>query len=93
MAIEIEKLPFDIKYNPEKLGAVLLADKVLTLTERVKELEIKHDMKDVDMSDYTNEQWFNELRSYLKNVMGMNHAQMKAEFDKRFPDLLVRDLL
>ena len=58
-----------------------------------RELEIKHDIKDVDMSDYTNEQWFNELRAYLKDVMGMNHGQMKTEFDKRFPDLLIRDLL
>jgi hypothetical protein len=57
-----------------------------------RELEIKHDIKNVDMSDYTNEQWFNELRSYLTDVMGMNKAQLKAEFDKRFPDLLVRDL-
>ena len=23
-----------------------------------RELEIKHDIKDVDMPDYTNEQWF-----------------------------------
>ena len=39
MSIDIEKLPLDIKHNPEKLGAVLLADKCLSLTERVKELE------------------------------------------------------
>ena len=57
-----------------------------------RELEVKHDIKDVDMSDYTNEQWFNELRSYLTDVIGMNKAQLKAEFNKRFPDLLVRDL-
>ena len=57
-----------------------------------RELEIKHDIKDVDMSGYTNEQWFNELRAYLTDVMGMNAVQLKAEFDKRFPDLLVRDL-
>ena len=93
MSIDIEKLPLDIKHNPEKLGNILLADKCISLSERVKELESKHDIKDVDMSDYTNEQWFNELRVYLKGVMGMNHAQMKAEFDKRFPDLLVKDLL
>ncbi len=56
------------------------------------EAEIKLEMTDVDMSGYTNEQWFNELRAYLTDVMGMNAAQLKAEFDKRFPELLVRDL-
>lgn len=39
MSINIEKLAVDIKNNPEKLGAVLLADKYLTLVGRVKELE------------------------------------------------------
>ena len=57
-----------------------------------RELEVKHDIKNVDMSGYTNEQWFNELLAYLTDVMGMNKAELKAEFDKRFPDLLVRDL-
>jgi hypothetical protein len=56
------------------------------------DIETKHEMSTVDMSDYTNEKWFNELQAYLKDVMGMNHAQMKAEFDKRFPELLVKDL-
>lgn len=60
--------------------------------EDYEHLEIKHDIKDVDMSSYTNEQMFNELRTYLTDVMGMNKAQLKAEFDVRFPDLLVRDL-
>lgn len=58
-----------------------------------RELEVKHDIKDVDMTDYTNEQWFDELRAYLTDVMGMNKKQLKAEFNKRFPDLLVKDLL
>ena len=57
-----------------------------------REMEDKHEIEDVDMSDYTNEQWFDELQAYLTDVMGMNKAQLKAEFDKRFPDLLVRDL-
>tara|TARA_R110000851_G_C12832360_1_gene540812 strand:+ start:167 stop:454 length:288 start_codon:yes stop_codon:yes gene_type:complete len=39
MSIDIEKLPFDIKHNPEKLGNILLTDKYLTLIDRVKELE------------------------------------------------------
>lgn len=55
-------------------------------------LEDKHEVRDVDMSGYTDEQWFNELRAYLTDVMGMNKAHIKDEFDKRFPDLLVRDL-
>ena len=62
-------------------------------TDSETELEIKHDIKDFDMSDYTNEQWFNELRDYLKDVIGMNASQLKAEFDKRFPELLPRDLI
>lgn len=57
-----------------------------------RELEIKHDIKDVDMSGYTNEQWFNELRAYLTDVIGMNAAQLKNEFDSRFPELLPRGL-
>ena len=61
--------------------------------DQERESEIKHEGKDVDMSGYTNEQWFNELRGYLTDVMGMNKAQLKTEFDKRFPELLVRDLL
>ena len=57
-----------------------------------KHLEEKHEIKNIDMSDYTNEQWFIGIREYLIEVMGMNSAQVKEEFDKRFPDLLVRDL-
>ena len=49
------------------------------------EAEIKLEMADVDMSGYTNEQWFNELRAYLTDVIGMNTAQLKAEFYKSFP--------
>ena len=60
--------------------------------EDFEHLEDKHEIRDVDMSGYTDEQWFNELRAYLTDVMGMNKAQIKDEFDKRFPDLLVRDL-
>jgi len=58
-----------------------------------RELEVKNDIKGVNMTDYTNEQWFDELRTYLTDVMGMNKKQLKAEFNKRFPDLLVKDLL
>lgn len=57
-----------------------------------RELEVKYDIKDVDMTDYTNEKWFNELRVYLTDVMRMNKKNLKAEFYKRFPGLLVRDL-
>ena len=57
-----------------------------------RELKVKHDIKDVDMSDYTNEMWFIELKKYLVDVLSMNEKQLKQEFDKRFPELLVRDL-
>ena len=33
------------------------------------ERENDHDIKDVDMSDYTNEQWFNEMYDYLELIM------------------------
>ena len=33
------------------------------------ELEAKHEMSNVDMSDYTNEQWFNEMYDYLELIM------------------------
>lgn len=36
MAIKIEKLPPEIRNNPAKLGNVLLADKYLSMTDRVK---------------------------------------------------------
>ena len=79
-----------------------------------RELEVKHEMKDVDMSDYTNEQWFNEMYDYLELIMTPEDPKppkpeltkegkanqkarvkelIKAEFDKRFPQLLVRDLI
>jgi hypothetical protein len=79
-----------------------------------RELEIKHDIKTVDMSDYTNEQWFNEIYDYLELIMTPADPKppekpltdegkvkqkarvkelIKIEFDKRFPDLLVKDLL
>lgn len=60
--------------------------------QREEELETKYEMKNIDMSNYTDEQWFISIREYLIEVMGMNNEQVKAEFDKRFPDLLVRDL-
>ena len=60
--------------------------------DKEREAEIKHELTTVDMSDYTNERWFIELKKYLVDVMGMNEKQLKQEFDKRFPDLLVRDL-
>jgi hypothetical protein len=83
-------------------------------TDSATELEIKHDIKDVDMSDYTNEQWFDEIYDYLELIMTPadpkppekpltteGKAKQKArvkelikiEFDKRFPELLLRDLI
>jgi hypothetical protein len=79
-----------------------------------RELEVKHDIKDVDMTDYTNEQWFDEIYDYLELIMTPEDPPpdkpqlteerkikqkarvkglVKTEFDKRFPDLLVKDLL
>tara|TARA_R110002096_G_scaffold92501_3_gene209109 strand:+ start:458 stop:682 length:225 start_codon:yes stop_codon:yes gene_type:complete len=40
MTISIEKLPDNIKNNPENLGAVLMADKCLTLSHQVKDLSL-----------------------------------------------------
>ena len=57
-----------------------------------KHLEEKHEITNVDMTGYTNEMWFIELKKYLVDVHGMNEKQLKQEFDKRFPVLLVRDL-
>ena len=54
--------------------------------------EREAELEGIDMSDYTNEKWFIELKAYLVDVMGMNEKQLKQEFDKRFPDLLMRDL-
>lgn len=55
--------------------------------------EDKHEMKSVNMDNYTSQMWFDEIRAYLSNVMGMNDEQIKQEFDKRFADLLPRDLI
>ena len=32
-------------------------------------LVIKHDIKDIDMSHYSNEKWFNEIYDYLELIM------------------------
>ena len=60
--------------------------------EREKEFEVKRELKDIDTSHYTNQFWYDEMCNYLVNVTGMNKKQVKAEFDKRFPELLVQDL-
>ena len=83
-------------------------------TDSETELEIKHDIKDVDMTDYTNDQWFNEIYDYLELIMTPDDPKppekpltiegkvkqkarvkelIKIEFDKRFPELLPRDLI
>ena len=59
--------------------------------EREK-FEIKHELETIDMSHYTNQRWYDEMTDYLVNVMSMNKKQVKAEFDKRFPELLSRGL-
>ena len=56
------------------------------------ELIEKHEIKDIDMSHYTKQMWFDEIKVYLVEVMGMNKKQVKKEFDTRFSDLLSRGL-
>ena len=60
--------------------------------EDFEHLEVKHELKVVDMSHYDNQMWFDAIEKYLKDVIGMNKAQRKVEFDTRFPDLLNRGL-
>ncbi len=60
--------------------------------EDFKHLEEKHELKDIDTSHYTKQMWFDEIKDYLINVMGMNEDQVKKEFDTRFADLLNRGL-
>lgn len=60
--------------------------------EDFEHLEDKHEIKDVDMSRYTKQMWFDEIKAYLINVMGINEDQVKIEFDTRFADLLNRGL-
>ena len=57
-----------------------------------RELEDKHEMTDIDMGHYTKQMWFDEIYDYLVDVMGMNEAQVKKEFDTRFTELLERGL-
>lgn len=60
--------------------------------DEFRELEVKHELKDIDMSHYTKQMWFDEIKVYLVDVMGMNEKQVKNEFDTRFADLLNRGL-
>ena len=60
--------------------------------EDFEHLEDKHELKDVDMSHYTKQMWFDEIKAYLVDVMGMNEQQVKNEFDTRFSELLERGL-
>ncbi len=55
-------------------------------------LEDKHDIQDIDTSHYTKQMWFDEIKVYLVDVMGMNESQVKREFDTRFSELLERGL-
>ena len=55
-------------------------------------LTVKHDIKDIDMSHYTKQMWFDEIKAYLVDVIGMNDKQVKQHFDKNFQDLLERGL-
>jgi len=55
-------------------------------------LVIKHEIKDIKMDHYTKQMWFDEIKVYLVDVMGMNEKQVKKEFDTRFSELLSRGL-
>ena len=60
--------------------------------EAANDSDFGHELETINMSHYTNQRWYNEMTDYLVNVMSMNKKQVKAEFDKRFPELLVRTL-
>ena len=52
------------------------------------------EIKPVDMTGYTNQMWFNELKAYLVDVIGMNDSQVKAEFIRRgWSELLQSDFI
>ena len=34
-----------------------------------RELEIKHELKDIDMSHYTKQMWFDEMHAYLTMII------------------------
>ena len=61
-------------------------------SDKYEEEAAKHELETIDMSHYTNQRWYDEMTDYLVNVMSMNKKQVKAEFDRRFPELLVRTL-
>lgn len=50
------------------------------------------ELEDVDMSAYTDQQWFDELYAYLRDTMSMTDAQIKQEFETRFPELIQQKL-
>ena len=54
--------------------------------------EDDHELTDIDVSGYTVDYWFTNIKAYLIDVMGMNEKQVKQEFDTRFPELLVNEL-
>jgi len=60
--------------------------------EDYEHLVIKHEIKDIKMDHYTKQMWFDEIKVYLVEVMGMNEKQVKKEFDTRFSELLSRGL-
>jgi len=45
--------------------------------DEFRDLETKHELKDIDMSHYTKQMWFDEIKVYLVDVMGMNEKQVK----------------
>jgi len=55
--------------------------------QRKAELVIKHDIKDIDMSHYTDEMYFDEIKEYLIKVFGMTENMVAYEIEKHFPQL------
>jgi len=55
--------------------------------EDYEHLVIKHDIKDIDMSHYTDEMYFDEIKEYLIKVFGMNENMVAYEIEKHFPRL------
>ena len=59
--------------------------------EQQREAELalieKHEIKDIDMSHYTDEMYFDEIKEYLIKVFGMTENMVAYEIEKHFPKL------
>ncbi len=55
MAISIEKVPARIRNNPEKLGALIIADKLLDAVDKIAVLEKEIEALKLKISEAQNE--------------------------------------